>query len=54
MAEQIINEYDLSKKIIENLKNPKKIDYRNIDLLNNYGDKILQNTIIELNKLAKI
>ena len=54
MAEQIINEYDLSKKIIENLKNPKKIDYRNIDLLNNYGDKILQNTVIELNKLAKI
>ena len=54
MAEQINNEYDLSNKIIENLENPIKIDYQNINLLGDYGDKILQHTIVELNKLIQI
>ena len=54
MAEQIYNEYDLSNSIMKKFKNPKKIDYENIDLLNNYGDKILQHTIVELNKLIQI
>tara|TARA_B100000780_G_C21108787_1_gene447913 strand:- start:835 stop:2124 length:1290 start_codon:yes stop_codon:yes gene_type:complete len=54
MAEQINNEYDLSNKIIENLENPIKIDYQNINLLGDYGNKILQHTIVELNKLIQI
>ena len=54
MAEQINNEHDLSSKIIENFKKPKKTDHQNINLLNNHGDKILQHTIMELNKLIKI
>jgi 3-deoxy-D-manno-octulosonic-acid transferase len=54
MAEQINNEYDLSDKIIENFKTPKKLNHQNIILLNSHGDKILHNTIVELNKLIKI
>jgi len=54
IAEQIKNEFELSNKIIENFKNPKKITNQNIDLLNKYGDKILQNVITELDKLIKI
>lgn len=54
MAEQINNEFDLSEKIIENLKNSEKKSSKSVNLLDSYGDKILQNTIIELNKLIKI
>ncbi len=54
MAEQISDEYDLSNKIIKNFESSKNIDNGNIDLLNNYGDKILQHTIMELNKLVDI
>ena len=54
MAEQINNEFDLSEKIIENLKNSEKKSSKSVNLLDSYGDKILQSTIIELNKLIKI
>jgi 3-deoxy-D-manno-octulosonic-acid transferase len=54
MAEQIKNEYELSDKIIKNFEKSKKINYQNIDLLNNYGDQILKQTIAKLNKLIKI
>ena len=54
MAEQIYNEYDLSNSIMKKFKNPKKIDYENIDLLNNHGEKILQHTIMSLNELIEI
>jgi 3-deoxy-D-manno-octulosonic-acid transferase len=54
MAVQVNNEYDLSANIVESLKNPKQIDFKNLSLLNNYGDQILQHTIEELNKLVKI
>mgnify|MGYP006133020873 CR=1 FL=1 len=54
MAEQINGEYDLSKKIIKNFESSEKKKSQNINLLNNYGDKILKDTIIKLNNLAKI
>ena len=54
MAEQINNEYELASKIIKKFENPKKIEKQNINFINNYGDKILQHTIEELNKLFKI
>ena len=54
MAEQISNEFDLSDKIIKNFNGSKKIDLTNTDLLNNYGKKILQHTIMELNKFIQI
>jgi 3-deoxy-D-manno-octulosonic-acid transferase len=54
MAEQINDEYDLSNKIIKSFESSKDIDSGNIDLLDNYGNKILQHTIIELDKLVDI
>ena len=49
-AEQIDNEKELSNKIIKNLENPKKINDGEINLLNDYGEKILKKTTAELNK----
>ena len=54
MAEQINNEYELASKIIKKFEKPKIIEKQNINFINNYGDKILQHTIEELNKLFKI
>ena len=51
MSEQINDEYDLSKKIIENFERKNK---QQVELLNNHGDKILLETIVELNKLIMI
>jgi 3-deoxy-D-manno-octulosonic-acid transferase len=54
MAEQVSDEYDLSSKIIKSFENPKKTEHQNINLLNDYGNKVLQHSIVELNKLLKI
>ena len=54
IAEQIKDEYDLSKKIIENLEKTKNLDDISINLLNTYGEKILQQTIMELSKFIEI
>ena len=54
ISEQIISEKDLAEKIIQNFENPKKIEDKNITLLNDYGDRILNHTILELNKLVDI
>ena len=54
IAEQIRNEYELSKKIIEDFESPKIINDKNINLLDSHGDEILQKTITELNKFIKI
>jgi len=54
IAEQINDEYDLSKKIIENLEKTKNLDDISINLLNTYGEKILQQTIMELSKFIEI
>jgi len=53
ISEQVNDEKKLSKIIIENFKNPKKINEQQIDLLNIYGEKILTQTIAELDKLIK-
>ena len=44
----------MSKKLIKNFKHPEVIKDKNIDLLNNYGGKILSDTVVEINKIAKI
>ena len=54
IAQQIRNEYELSKKIIENIDNTKITYNENISLLDRYGDEILEKTIVELNKFIKI
>ena len=53
IAEQVSNERELSLKIINNFKNPKKINAEQIDLLNIYGEKILKETTEKLNKFIK-
>ena len=54
ISEQIVDEKDLAEKIIQNFESPKKIEEKNINLLNNYGIKILNHTLSELNKLVNI
>ena len=54
IAKQIRDEYDLSKEIIQNFESPKKKDFKNINLLNKYGDTVLQKTVVELKKLINI
>ena len=53
LSEQINNDEELSKKIIQNFQNQEKIDERQIDLLNIYGKKILKQTVVELSKIMK-
>jgi 3-deoxy-D-manno-octulosonic-acid transferase len=53
ISEQIFNEKDLSQKIIENFNNPEKISFKNFDLLNSYGERILKQTSAELYKLTR-
>ena len=53
ISEQVNDEKELSKIIIENFKNPKKINEQQINLLNVYGEKILKQTIKELNKFIE-
>jgi 3-deoxy-D-manno-octulosonic-acid transferase len=54
ISQEIKNEFDLSKKLIKNFKHPEEIKDKNIDLLNDYGGKILSDTVVEINKIAKI
>ena len=54
IAEQIKDEYDLSKKIIKNLEKTSNFDDISINSLNTYGEKILQQTIMELSKFIEI
>ena len=53
ISEQVENYTGLSKKLIENLNKEKKTDQKKIEILNIYGQKILENTIQEINNLVK-
>jgi len=53
ISKQVNDEKELSKIIIENFENPKKINEQQIDLLNIYGERILKQTTAELSKLIK-
>jgi 3-deoxy-D-manno-octulosonic-acid transferase len=50
---RVNNELDLAKKLIQNFKNLKASDQKQIDLLNNFGEKILEKTFLELNKYLR-
>tara|TARA_B110000967_G_C18881115_1_gene561107 strand:- start:109 stop:1386 length:1278 start_codon:yes stop_codon:yes gene_type:complete len=54
ISDQVNNHNDLSKKIMKNFLNSEKINDKNIHMLNKYGDKILEDTISNLNKFIKI
>ncbi|MBL6857825.1 MAG: 3-deoxy-D-manno-octulosonic acid transferase [Pelagibacteraceae bacterium] len=53
LAEEITKEQMLAEKIIESFKNPKKINYQQVDQLNRYGKKILEETTILIERHLK-
>jgi 3-deoxy-D-manno-octulosonic-acid transferase len=53
ITEQVENANELKKSLIKNLKNKKIIDKIKIEQLNTYGNKILKNTVNELNYIIK-
>ena len=44
----------MSARIIKNFKNPKDKNQEQINLLDTYGEKILEDTINELSKLSQL
>ena len=53
VTEKVNNELELAEKIIKNLEHPKITNEHQINLLNNYGKKILNETTLELYKYLK-
>ena len=53
LAEEINNEQELAEKIIKNFENPIKANLQQVNSLNNYGEKILNETVKEINKYLK-
>ena len=53
IAEKINNELELANKIIRNFKNSAVANQQQVNLLNNYGEKILKETFIELETYLK-
>ena len=47
------DDIELAEKIIKNFQNPLTVKHEQINLLNNYGEKILKETAIELNEYLK-
>ena len=54
ISEKLCDEETLAKKLIENLERPKEIKQQTINLLDNYGKNVLNQTIEELNKFMKL
>jgi len=54
ISEQINDGKDLAEKIIVNFRSSEEVNNQNLSFLSNYGDKILKQTIEELNKLSII
>ena len=53
IAEKVNNELELAKKIIKNFDNSIEKNQQKLNLLNNYGEKILKQTAIELEEFLK-
>ena len=53
LAEEINNEQELAEKIIKNFEKPIKANLQQVNSLNNYGEKILNETVKEINKYIK-
>ena len=53
IAEEANDEGELAKKIIKNIQYPNKINQKQLDLLNNYGEKILKETTAIVEKYLK-
>ena len=53
ITEKINNEIQLSEELIKNFKSQITIDQKKIDLINNYGEQILKETMIEIGAYLK-
>ena len=53
IAENVKNEIELAEKIIKNFKTQKIKNNKQVNLLNDYGEKILKDTILELDVYLK-
>jgi 3-deoxy-D-manno-octulosonic-acid transferase len=53
IVEEVNSELDLAEKITQNFESQVKENLSQINLLNEYGNKILQETVLELNKYLK-
>ena len=53
ISEQVDNEIELSNKIIKNFQNPNTTNRQQIELLSIYGEKILKQTVTELDKFIR-
>ena len=53
ISEQVDNEIELSNKIIKNFQNPNTTNRQQIESLSIYGEKILKQTVTELDKFIR-
>ena len=53
IAEKVNNELELAEKIIKNFENPTMRDQQQINLLNDYGSKVLDETVLEVDAYLK-
>jgi 3-deoxy-D-manno-octulosonic-acid transferase len=53
VTEEVNNEKELAEKVITNFKSPESINQKQIDLLNDYGKKILKQTVVALDVYLK-
>ena len=53
ITEEVNNDLELAKKIVQNFENPRLVSQQQVDLLNTYGEKILKETIKELDVYLK-
>ena len=53
ITERVNNEFQLAEKIIKSFRSPIMRNPQQVDLLNSYGEKILKETALELNRYLK-
>ena len=53
VTKEVNNEKELAEKVITNFKGPESINQKQIDLLNDYGKKILKQTVMALDVYLK-
>ena len=53
ISEQVNDEKELSDKIIKNIEKPQRKSEEQMEFLNTYGEKILRQTILQLNRFIK-
>ena len=53
LSEKVNNELELSEHLIKNFESPAVTNQKKVDLLNNYGEKILKETVMQIEVYLK-